>query len=217
MTWRSSKLKRKVFSTFGGETQAMLQGVNEVDWLQIMYRDAVQHDVSIRSWRNSLSPHMVVMRGECRMGGRQQQCSVTDAKSLYDCLLKENPSGKQDRKSSLELAIISRDLQETKSMIRWVPHQKMPIDALTKEDPSKANDALNHFLKTGWLSLVDVEDEPKARKTDASFRRRSQHASRQRLTDEYVEQMNSFLQSLWSTVTGGDVEIGHCVTRHHLN
>eukprot|EP00913_Durusdinium_trenchii_P008595 g8070.t1 len=29
ITWRSSKLKRKVFSTFGGETQAMLQGVNE--------------------------------------------------------------------------------------------------------------------------------------------------------------------------------------------
>ena len=217
MTWRSSKLKRKVFSTFGGETQAMLQGINEVDWLQIMYRDAVQHDVSIRSWRNSLSPHMVVMRGECRMGGRQQQCSVTDAKSLYDCLLKENPSGKQDRKSSLELAIILRDLQETRSMIRWVPHQKMPIDALTKEDPSKANDALNHLLKTGWLSLVDVEDELKARKSDASFRRRSQHASRQRLTDEYVEQMNSFLQSLWSMVTGGDVEFYHCLTRHHLN
>ena len=45
ITWRSSKLKRKVFSTFGGETQAMLQGVNEVDWLQVMYRDAVHHDV----------------------------------------------------------------------------------------------------------------------------------------------------------------------------
>ena len=37
MAWRSSKLKRKVFSTFGGETQAMLQGINEADWLQIMY------------------------------------------------------------------------------------------------------------------------------------------------------------------------------------
>ena len=32
ISWRSSKLKRKVLSTFGGETQTMLQGVNEVDW-----------------------------------------------------------------------------------------------------------------------------------------------------------------------------------------
>ena len=45
MAWRSSKLKRKVFSTFGGETQAMLQGVNEVEWLQILYRDAVFGDI----------------------------------------------------------------------------------------------------------------------------------------------------------------------------
>ena len=34
----------------------MLQMLNEVDWLQIMIRDAVQHDVSLKQWRNSLSP-----------------------------------------------------------------------------------------------------------------------------------------------------------------
>ena len=124
VTWRSSKLKRKVFSTFGGETQAMLQGVNEVDWLQIMYRDAVFHDVELKEWRNSLSPHMVVMRSNIHQPHRQSQCSVTDAKSLYDCLLRGNPRGKQDRKSALELAIILKDLQDTRSMIRWVPHQK---------------------------------------------------------------------------------------------
>ena len=56
LAWRSSKLKRKVFSSFGGEAQAMLQGVNEVDWLQVMVRDAVAHDVQLRDWRNSLSP-----------------------------------------------------------------------------------------------------------------------------------------------------------------
>ena len=89
LAWRSSKLKRKVFSTFGGETQAMLQGVNEVDWLQVMYRDATKHDVQLSAWRDSLSPHMVITRGQCTLGGRQQQCSVTDAKSLN--LLRENP------------------------------------------------------------------------------------------------------------------------------
>ncbi|CAK9076065.1 unnamed protein product [Durusdinium trenchii] len=114
ITWRSSRLKRKVFSTFGGETQAMLQGVNEVDW--------------------------------------------------------ENPSGKQDRKSALELAIILKDLQETRSMVRWVPHQKMLVDSLTKLDPLKANDALHQFLRSGWLSLVDVQEELTCRKTDPAYK-----------------------------------------------
>ncbi|CAE7563252.1 GIP, partial [Symbiodinium sp. CCMP2456] len=159
LAWRSSKLKRKVFSTFGGETQAMLQGINETDWLQIMYRDAIKHDVQLKDWRYSLSPHMVVMRSLCELNERQRQCSVTDAKSLFDCILKEHPQGRQDRKASLELAIIVRDLEQTRSMVRWVPHQKMVVDALTKMDPSKANGAMEAFLKAGFLSLVDEKEE----------------------------------------------------------
>ena len=196
IAWRSSKLKRKVFSTYGGETQAMLQGVNEVDWLQVMYRDATSHDVQLCNWRCSLSPHMLVMRGQCTLGGRQQQCSVTDAKSLFDCLLREHPTGKQDRKSALELSIVLRDLQETKSMVRWVPHQKMLVDCLTKEDPMRANDALNHFLRSGVLSLVDVADELAARKHDSSFRKRSNLASRERLAEEYQENFLLWLEPL---------------------
>eukprot|EP00913_Durusdinium_trenchii_P018774 g17642.t1 len=203
ITWRSSRLKRKVFSTFGGETQAMLQGVNEVDWLQVMYRDAVHHDVQLASWRNCLSPHMLVMRGQCKLGGRQQQCSVTDAKSLFDCLLRENPSGKQDRKSALELAIILKDLQETRSMVRWVPHQKMLVDSLTKLDPLKANDALHQFLRSGWLSLVDVQEELTCRKTDPAYKRRSHHASQQRLLSEYQQQLTEFLSLLINDKLGG--------------
>ena len=154
LAWRSSKLRRKVFSTFGGETQAMLQGINETDWLQIMYRDAYKQDVQLKDWRYSLSPHMVVIRGSCALSQRQKQCSATDAKSLFDCILKEHgPQGRQDRKASLELAIIVRDLEQTKSMVRWVPHQKMVVDSLTKMDPGKANGAMEAFLKAGFLSL----------------------------------------------------------------
>ena len=196
IAWRSSKLKRKVFSTYGGETQAMLQGINEVDWLQVMYRDAVFNDVKLENWRCSLSPHMLVMRGQCELGGKQQQCSVTDAKSLYDCLLREHPTGKQDRKSALELAIVLRDLQETKSMVKWVPHQKMIVDCLTKEDPMRANDALNQFIRTGLLSLVDVAHEFEARKTDPAYRRRSNQASRERLLEEYHQNFVQWIAPL---------------------
>ena len=202
IAWRSSKLKRKVFSTYGGETQAMLQGVNEVDWLQIMYRDATVHDVQLSNWRASLSPHMVVLRGQCKLGGRLQQCSVTDAKSLYDCLLREHPSGKQDRKSALELAIVLRDLQETQSMVRWVPHQKMIVDCMTHEDPLRANDALHQLLKVGVLSLVDISHELEARKVDPSYKRRSHSASRDRLVKEYQENYAQVLFTLVKDVWG---------------
>ena len=208
LAWRSSKLKRKVFSTFGGETQAMLQGVNEVDWLQIMYRDATAHDVQLRSWRSSLCPHMVVMRHDVDLPERLEQCAVTDAKSLYDCLLRGNPSGRQDRKSALELAIILKDLQESKSMIRWVPHQKMLVDVLTKESIKRGNGALVQFLKTGWLSLVDVQQELQHRREDVAYRRRSQKACSERLLKEYEGQMYSFCNFLaaLATESGGNCE-----------
>eukprot|EP00439_Symbiodinium_sp_Y106_P067741 s4909_g11.t1 len=202
IAWRSSKLKRKVFSTFGGETQAMLQGISEVDWIQIMIRDATIHDVQLRSWRNSLSPHMLVMKSDCEVKLRRPQCTVTDAKSLYDCLLKEHPQGKQDRRSSLELAIIVKDLQETRSTVRWVPHQKMLADAMTKPDPMKANGALEQMLKTGVFSLVDVAEELANRASDPRFRARSHSASAARLLREYETDGLAF----WSTLIWGSCE-----------
>ena len=87
-------------------------------------------------------------------------------------------------------------------MVRWVPHQKMAVDPLTKPDPFKANGAMEAFLKTGKLCLVDVEDELKARATDPQYRRRSHATSAARLVQEY---QTNFL-GLWSTIIGGNCE-----------
>ncbi|CAE7918121.1 PP5, partial [Symbiodinium sp. KB8] len=187
--------------------------INETDWLHIMYRDAYKHDVQRKDWRNSPSPHMVIMRGSCELGERQRQCSVNDAKSLlslfdsFDCILKEHPQGRQDRKASLVLAIIVRDLEQTKSMVRWVPHQKMVVDSLSKVDPSKAYGAMEAFLKAGYLSLVDEN------------KRRSRSASVARLVKEYQEEeaerrtvvagpsgVKSLTDQARALVTAGNVE-----------
>ena len=133
---------------------------------------------------------------------RNPQCTVTDAKSLYDCLLKEHPQGKQDRRSSLELAIIVKDLQETRSSVRWVPHQKMLADSMTKSDPLKANGALEQMLKTGVFSLVDVTEELANRASDSRFRARSHSASAARLLREYEQEGMHF----WSTLIWGYCE-----------
>ena len=202
IAWRSSKLKRKVYSSFGGEAQAMLQGIGEVSWLQVMIRDATYNDVSLQNWRNSLSPHMLVLRGECRLRDHQPQCSVTDAKSLYDTILRESPQGRQDRRAALELAIIVKDLQETRSMVRWAPHQKNIVDSLTKADPLKGNGAMEEFLKQGMLSLVDVREELANRAADVKYKRRSHSASVARLIEEY---QGEYL-ALWSTLIRGSCD-----------
>lgn len=109
--------------------------------------------------------------------------------------LEREPQWKAGQKV-LELAIILRDLPVTHSMVRWVPHQKMLADSVTKMDPLHANDALNQFLKSGWLSLVDVAEEVQNRQQDPTFKRRSHKASHDRLLGEYANQCSLFVQVL---------------------
>lgn len=73
---------------------------------------------------------------------RLQQCSVTDAKSLFDTIKKGNPTSRQDRRTSVELAIKTEVMNHTKGLIRWSPHPRMVADALAKEDIAKTNGAL---------------------------------------------------------------------------
>ena len=95
-------------------------------------------------------------------------------------------------------------------MVRWVPHQKMLVDCMTKLDPSRANDALNQFVKSGWLSLVDVSTELRHRRDDPAYKRRSHAASSKRLITEYEEQHRDltsfFLAALVNDIWGNCCE-----------
>lgn len=61
-------------------------------------------------WQKSLLPFVAVLCQDCELQGRLNQCSVTDAKSLYDTAKKNNPTSRQDRGTSVELAIIIDDV-----------------------------------------------------------------------------------------------------------
>ena len=81
-----------------------------------------------------------------------------------------------------------------------------PKDAggcLDESRPSvKANGALDAYLKSGSLSLVDVDVELANRAADQRFRRRSHAASVACLIQEYHQ--NHF--TVWSTVIRGCCE-----------
>eukprot|EP00959_Pyramimonas_sp_CCMP1952_P242270 5063782-Pyramimonas_sp.AAC.1 len=73
LSWRSSKLRRKVPSTLAGETQALSAAVAEVEFLQILYRDVVFQDVNVQDHRRGSGPFTTMLRSDCRLGSRERQ------------------------------------------------------------------------------------------------------------------------------------------------
>lgn len=67
ISWRSSKLKRRVTSTMAGETQALSQCLGEVEWLQVMHRDLVHGDVDTKNYHKNLSPFLAILPEKCQL------------------------------------------------------------------------------------------------------------------------------------------------------
>ena len=57
--------------------------------------------------------------------------AITDAKSMYDNLTREHNSGAEKR-AALELCVIKDSLDRLGGTARWVPHEKNPVDCMTK-------------------------------------------------------------------------------------
>ena len=177
LSWRSTKLRRKVPSTLAGEALSFSQSLGEVEWFQIMFRDVIYGDVQRSNWRESLSPFLAILKDNCQLRSKIPQCSITDAKSLYDSVNKGDPSSRQDRRTSIELAIICEAMTQAQGILRWVPHPKMIADGLTKDDLAKGNGALEELLRTGKLCLWDELEELDRRKKFPHLKARSKKAS----------------------------------------
>ena len=178
MSWRSTKLKRKVGSTLAGETLALSSALSEIEWLQIMYRDAVFGDVDVEDWRRSTWPFSTVLRAHCALDARQPHASLVDAKSIFDVLQKEAMGSRADRRTAIELAIVAQTLQRAgASHPRWVPHSRMPSGPLTKEDCTRVNRALEHMLRSGTFALIEESAEVEARRQSPGRKTRTQAGS----------------------------------------
>ena len=91
--------------------------------------------------------------------------SVVDAKSLYDNLMKEG-SQSQDKFTALDVAIARERVDGLGVDLRWVEHQAMVVDSLTKLNGNK--EALMKLLTTGTFKLEAEEWQfrgPRASKT----------------------------------------------------
>ena len=202
LSWRSAKLKRRVTSTLASEALAFSQALGELERLQVMFRDVMHGDINKTDWTLSILPFVGILKEDSALcskskGERLEQCTIVDAKSLYDSLKKENPNSRQDRRTSIEVAIIIESMQRSGSVLRWSPHPRMIADVLTKDDIGKSNGALEELFKTGTLALWDESDELARRKLTPRNKARSKKASLE-FRAECAEllvgcQLNSFL------------------------
>ena len=189
LAWRSSRLRRVVASTLAGETLALTQGVAELEWVQALFRDIVFNDVVAPNWDLRVQRYAVVLPRDSELAGNQDAVAVVDAKSVFDSLMKQTAGSKQDRRTSVDLSLLRQSFGVSGTVIRWIPHPRMPVDIMTKSDVAKGNAAMTSLLKSGRWRLLDEHDEVEERKAGKAKPGRSKSASLKELAkdDEQVE------------------------------
>jgi hypothetical protein len=94
----------------------------------------------------------------------QKNIAITDAKALYDALDRDCLKAKEQ-----QVALVTAEIKQVMAVAgivpRWMPHNEMAVDGLTKELKKSNLRPLLKFLKTGKLKLTAESEEMSARKT----------------------------------------------------
>ena len=59
--------------------------------------------------------------------------TIIDAKSVYDAIIRNGSSLKQDRRTAIDLAMARETLQHAKATVRWCPHTKLRLARVTMQ------------------------------------------------------------------------------------
>ncbi|CAE7929920.1 RE2, partial [Symbiodinium sp. KB8] len=154
--WKSAKLKRKVGSTLAAETQSLLKGLGELMWAKAIYAEMTNEEFSLEKFRAGVQAQAdVVLQKTDADPKLKDSLAVVDAKSLYDNLMKEGAQA-QDEFTALDVAIAREKIDGLGVQVRWVEHQSMPVDSLTKIGAGK--DALLQMIQSGTFKLEQEDD-----------------------------------------------------------
>ena len=86
-----------------------------------------------------------------------------DAKSLYDALISEQQN-QDDERAALEASMIKEDMETLGAIPRWVPHDKNPVDALTKAEGAHTHthahtEPLEKMLQSAHFTIRSEQQE----------------------------------------------------------
>ena len=125
----------------------------------IEFRDSIS---SSRTWSRALvqSSDTGIQRPSsfckrlAQIGSSAPFICVVDSKSLYETVQKcVNPASQcEDKRTSIDIALIKEELSQLGGTIRWVDGRTMLADSLTKEMRS---DLLRHVIETGRWSILE--------------------------------------------------------------
>ncbi|OLP76629.1 Gag-Pol polyprotein [Symbiodinium microadriaticum] len=143
ISWRSARLKRVARSSLAAETQAASEAEEELMLVRLQWREMLGYEVNLQKPGEEIRNVPGVL--------------VTDAKSLYDVLHKEDlnsaAGGLQEKYSALELLSLCERVRDGGTTVRWVNSDAQVADALTK--PTKPG-ALHQLLQSSrWRLSYD--------------------------------------------------------------
>ena len=149
--WKSYKLHRVVPSTLGGEAQAFATATATAEWTSLLLAEALEGAFDLRNSEAIIRKTPIV--------------GITDCKSLYDHVTSmSSVSGVQDKRVSVDIAIIKQSMERAGLQVRWCPTELMVCDALTKDKADPA-DLLRAVISVGRYQLSSGAEVLKVKKT----------------------------------------------------
>ena len=120
--WKSWKLTRKCRSSLAAESQAMADSVDMLNFVRLVFADCL-HPEGIDLRR----PDEVLKL-------LPESCAITDCKSLYDALEKNESLGLglSEKRTSIEVTATRQHMRATGIKTKWVNPDRQLADVLTK-------------------------------------------------------------------------------------
>ncbi|CAE7216976.1 GIP [Symbiodinium sp. CCMP2592] len=158
--WKSGRIHRVVNSTLAAESMSLSRTLGDLMWCVTLFNELTHAGFELKEWEQALKHRRL-----CVVPGKQEGCrnrAVVDAKSLYDHLSKETCGHTADRRTAIEMQIIRQTLSELGASIRWIEHNRMLVDSLTKVGGNA--EPLIKVLESGRWRIVAEAQEVEKRK-----------------------------------------------------
>ena len=131
--WKSGRSTRVCRSTLAAEASAADESTDRACYVNLFVSEILNDKPA---YRGAMS---------------LEQLQVVDAKSLYDCLIAENPVT-SDKRSMINVRSVQQVVKP--SNVHWIPTRLMHCDGLTKLDKQLQNN-LREWCKRPWCQLRD--------------------------------------------------------------
>ena len=166
VSFHSGLTKRVCRSTLAAEASHLAEAVEAGDWVSVLLEEALTGCVDPKNWQDVVH--------------RRSRVYVTDAKSVYDYLQKDGTSTSTDKRMAIEGALLRETVRQPNASVRWIDGMQNIADVLTKAGARK--DVLRKYLRDGYLSLTQTEENKRLK--EAKRAERSRRNVKKRGVDE---------------------------------